>query len=307
MDKRQEHQDQDDETEPADATKASFADQDLQFLTDHKVYDKQFAGFVGIETFCCNCEQSFLLENKLHKHLKEECSQKTKAVSKKTYLVTRSATRATALVPPRALTPDNMLTMPQDSRDAIFIVKSTVPKSDLGLEYAFCNWNYAMVLAALKPNFWSHDETLSKQHIKTPPINANWIEAQEAASSDRNGCMDTECGVTLIDRDWLKAQLPKAKILKMATSLNIKGIETLKHETDEYVLKTLYFLAISNKGQPVVVCIRFELHLVDNLRANILIGNDIISAKGITINIAKEKAYISECKATVPITPRQHG
>lgn len=119
--------------------------------------------------------------------------------------------------------------------------------------------------------------------------------------------MDTGCGAILIDQNWLKSQLSKAKILKMTTMLKVRGIGTSKHETDKYVLEALYFPAISNKGQHVVACICRELHFVDNLRANILIKNVIIGAKSITIDIAKEKAYILGCKATIPITARQYG
>lgn len=133
------------------------------------------------------------------------------------------------------------------------------------------------------------------------------MNAQNISSSDCNSCMDTGCGTMLINREWLKNQLPKAKILKMATPLKVRGMGTSKHKTNKYILKTLYFPAISNKGQQVVACIHCELYFVNNLRANILIGNDIIGAKGITIDIAKEKAYIPGCQATISITARQHG
>lgn len=111
----------------------------------------------------------------------------------------------------------------------------------------------------------------------------------------------------LIDWNWLKVQLLKIKILKMATSLKVRGIGTSKHETDKYVLELLYFPAIGNKGQRMIVCIYCELHIVDNLRANIFIENNIIGVKGMMINIAKEKAYISDCKAIVPITAKHCG
>lgn len=46
---------------------------------------------------------------------------------------------------------------------------------------------------------------------------------------------------------------------------------------------------------------------MDNLCANILIGNDIIGPEGITIDVANQKAYVPGCKATVQITARQRG
>ena len=81
----------------------------------------------------------------------------------------------------------------------------------------------------------------------------------------------------------------------MAPPLKVRGIGASKHETDEYILEPLYFPAISENGQRVVVPIKRELHLVDKLRANILIGNDIIGPEGITMDIAKEKAYVPGC------------
>ena len=270
---------------------------------------------MGIETISCNCEQLFSSKNKLYKHLKGGCSWKIKAVFKKAYSVTRSATRAAVLAPPRASTSVNAPTMLQDARDAIPIVKSTALKSDFRFGFAFCNWNYAMVLVALKSNFKSHDKNLSKSlsedqtktQTPTSSINANWINAQDASSSSRNGCIDIEYGAILIDQDWLKSQLPKAKILKITILLKVKNIETSKYKTDKYVFKAIYFPVISNKGQRLVVYIHREFYLVDNLRVNIFIGNDIIGTKDITIDIANKKAYVSGCKATVPITPRQRG
>lgn len=157
---------------PIEATEASFVDQDSQFLI-YKEY-KQFAGFVGIKTICCNYKQLFLSGNKLHKHLKEKYSQKVKAISKEAYFVMRLVIRATAPIFLCTSTLANILTTLQNLRDAILIVKSTVSKSDVRFEYMFCNWNYVIVLAALKSSYKSHDESLSKDHTKTsPPINAN--------------------------------------------------------------------------------------------------------------------------------------
>ena len=149
---------------------------------------------------CCNCKQLFLSGNKLYKHLKEECSQKAKAISKKAYPVTKLATRATTSASLHAPISTDAPTMPQDSRDAISIMKSTVPKSDLRFEYAFCNWNYAMVLAALKSKFRSYNKTLSKDQTNISPlIDVNWINAREAASSGCNDCINTRCDTTMIN------------------------------------------------------------------------------------------------------------
>lgn len=136
---------------------------------------------MGIETISCNYKQLFSSKNKLHKHLKGECSWKIKAVFKKVYSVTRSATRAAVLAPLRAPTSVNAPIILQNTCNTIPIVKFTALKSDFRFGFAFCNWNYAMVLVALKSNFKSHNKNLfknlfedqTKTQTSTSSINAN--------------------------------------------------------------------------------------------------------------------------------------
>jgi len=52
------------------------------------------------------------------------------------------------------------------------------------------------------------------------------------------------------------------------------------------------------------VYIRREVYLVDNLRAKILISNDIILPKGIIINISKRIAYIESYNVTIRVNSR---
>lgn len=50
-----------------------------------------------------------------------------------------------------------------------------------------------------------------------------------------------------------------------------------------------------------------ELHLVDGLRANMLIGNDIIGPELISINIAERIALVGSCGVCIPISARQRS
>lgn len=53
--------------------------------------------------------------------------------------------------------------------------------------------------------------------------------------------------------------------------------------------------------------IKCELHLVDGLQANILVGNDILSPEGFVININKNRVFIGSYKVTIPINAKQRG
>ena len=113
---------------------------------------------------------------------------------------------------------------------------------------------------------------------------------------------DTKCGITLEDRDFLKKELPDTEIRKMATSVEVLDISSDKHRTDEYIITPIYILGKAKNGTIATAKLApREIYIVDNLRANILIGIDIITPKGIDILTSKRVAYITSCDIKAPI------
>ena len=93
----------------------------------------------------------------------------------------------------------------------------------------------------------------------------------------------------------------------MSTSLKVRGIGASKHKSGEFAAFSLYFPGKNNIGQLVYASLTCEIHLVEDLRANLLIGNDIMSPEGFIINVKGKKALIDSCEVTIPIDVRQHG
>lgn len=93
----------------------------------------------------------------------------------------------------------------------------------------------------------------------------------------------------------------------MSTLLNVRVIETLKHKSAQFATFCLYFPSDDQARQQVYASIKYKLHLVDGFRANILVGNDILSPKGFAININKNCALIISCGVTILINARQRG
>lgn len=85
----------------------------------------------------------------------------------------------------------------------------------------------------------------------------------------------------------------------MATPIIVRGLGTVSHHSDQYVLLDLYFPGKDGR----IAQITRELHLVDNLRAKMLIGADIIGPEGISINPQEGTATIySYDNISIPIT-----
>ena len=149
---------------------------------------------------------------------------------------------------------------------------------NLGTGLAFRGWNYAHISVRLR-----------------------------SEANDEEACMDTGCGVTLADKPWLLTLLPLVDIRRMASPLRVKGLGSAMHDTDEYVLVPIYIPAVRKDGIKVLCRIHREIHLVDNLKAHMLLGNDIIGPEKIVLDVAQNKAYIGSCGATATITSRQRG
>ena len=94
----------------------------------------------------------------------------------------------------------------------------------------------------------------------------------------------------------------------MATLLKVRGIRFSKHELDEFVSMSLYFLGIDSTNCPAYAHIHRKLHIVEELKANLLVGNDILAIKRVIIDLGNKSAMISSCQVTISISarPRDH-
>lgn len=93
----------------------------------------------------------------------------------------------------------------------------------------------------------------------------------------------------------------------MLIPLKVRGIGASKHESGEFAAPYLYFPGKNNVGQQVYISLTCEIYLVKDLKANLLIGNDIMSPKGFIIDIKRKSVWIKSYGITIPIDVRQKG
>ena len=124
--------------------------------------------------------------------------------------------------------------------------------------------------------------------------------------TEQSGCLDTGAGLTIIDKDFFINQ-SKEPIRTMASEITVRGIGADKHRTDEYVISPIYFRGTDNNGRQVQACIRREIHLVKGLKANILIGTDILTPEQFVLDLKKGVAVIGSCSVTIPIASKRHA
>ena len=172
---------------------------------------------------------------------------------------------------------------PQPSLSIPVIVSKAVHTS-LRLGFSFRGWTYVTATVTLAP------ESLL-----------------QGSDSDSTACLDTGCGVILVDKHWLLKRLPNQKISTMSNPLKVRGIGASKHKSSEFAALSLYFLAKNAVGDLVYAALWYEIHLVEGLRANFLVGNNIMSPKAIVINLGKKTAIIGTCGVSIDVNASQRG
>ncbi len=149
----------------------------------------------------------------------------------------------------------------------ISIIESSIDSSkDIGIEFEFRDWTYvkAMISLFIKDN-------------------------------EEQMCLDTSCSVILTNREFIKRHEAHYIIRRMTTSLNVRELRTNKHETWKYIIASIYFLEKITQEKFTREVIRREVHLMNDLKVNMLIDNDILESEDIFIDDSKSKTIIVSC------------
>ena len=93
----------------------------------------------------------------------------------------------------------------------------------------------------------------------------------------------------------------------MSIPLKVRGISASKYESGEFAALSLYFPGRKDTDQQVYALLTCEIYWVEGLRANLLIGNNIISPEGFIIDVKKRSVLIGSCGVTIPIDAKQKG
>ena len=115
-------------------------------------------------------------------------------------------------------------------------------------------------------------------------------------------CMNSETSMSLMNRSFLAKHLPKIVIRRLTPSIKIRSIEAKIHDSSEYVIMDL-FLSDRAEGSPMIAHLKAEFHLVDDLKANILVNMDIMGSENMILNFESRSVTIPTCKnIEMPVT-----
>ena len=211
---------------------------------------------------CQLCQQTFGSRNKLFQHLKQKCWKKetspeahsTEAHSTEAHSTEAHSTEAHSTeVPPEALATE---TPPR------IIESATGTSPSQGLGTAFRGFQHTKADVRFSPDGQDHEV-----------------------------CLDPGCPITLGDRALLAAGIPdfEKRVQRQASPIPVRGYDNKITNATEYILMDLYFPGILGSTEEAALAkVRMEVHLTDNLKANMLIGTDVLTPHQFLLDCASQ-------------------
>ena len=108
---------------------------------------------------------------------------------------------------------------------------------------------------------------------------------------------DSGCTMSAADRKFLSTRVPNMTTLIKRTPqpVRIRGIGESLVLSSEYVTLELTLRGVLD-GTPVIGKLRRQIHIVDDLKANMLIGSDILGPERMLIDYNKEVLVLNCCR-----------
>ena len=233
---------------------------------NEKENQKKFESKINLtmitKVVCRRCKTFFFSKNALYKHLKI-CFNIKKAIRDEKENNVLSISKSAITTYAETVFSDVV----------IFILRFNIDANkNIEIDYDFKKWQYASTEVTLSSNTKLFSE-----------------------------CLNTEAEIILIDISFFKTQCKNTSIRTMTFFITIRGLDVNKHSTNKYVIIFMYFSSINKDENFVKTLIIREIHLIENLKANVLIDNDILNSEKFDIFISTSSAYIESCNVIILI------
>ena len=121
------------------------------------------------------------------------------------------------------------------------------------------------------------------------------------AAKNKKKYTNSGTSVILADKQWLLSLLPNVKIRKILSYLRVKELNSTIHNIDKYILILIYLSGLKKNDNKALACIIKKIHLISNLKTNLLIKNNIIEPEKIMLNVSRNEARINSYNIIIKI------
>ena len=215
---------------------------------------------------CKKCKSKFSFNNKLHQHVRNQCSDKFHKIS--FYSVEQNENE---------FNNSNFFKKNFNSTKFLSIIISAVNSNQkLKSDFEFQKYQYVIV----------------------------YLNFTEKTSQQTN-CFDTNVDFIIANKFFFLNQ-SKASIRTMTIEITIRSIDVNKHKTKKYVISLIYFQKKNSFEKKIRACLIREIHLIENFKINILINTDIFTSENFVLDFKQNQTLINSCDVIIFITSRRH-
>lgn len=92
----------------------------------------------------------------------------------------------------------------------------------------------------------------------------------------------------------------------MLVPLKVKSISASNYKSGDFALTTIYMLSNEEQSCEIYASINGNLYLIDGLKANMLVSNNMLYIEGFIINLFNSSTLIHSCGVKIDINAKQH-
>ena len=121
----------------------------------------------------------------------------------------------------------------------------------------------------------------------------------------KNICVDTNCIMSLVDRNYFRRVLSNydARICMIVQNIQIKKIDVIElHDISKYIELNFYIVDKRQNDFKIVVHFEREIHLVDDLKINIFVDINILTFEFMILNLKHRLLIIVNCNMTISLS-----
>ena len=113
-------------------------------------------------------------------------------------------------------------------------------------------------------------------------------------------CADTETEIILMNAEFFSTT-KNVLIRTMIISITVRELNTDKHFIDKYVIVFMYFFEKDKNDTTVKAKIIRKIYLINDLKTNMLLENDVLNSKKFDIFTFTSSTYIESCEIIISI------
>ena len=105
--------------------------------------------------------------------------------------------------------------------------------------------------------------------------------------------------MSIADRKVLQQHFPDSTVRQLSSPIPVRGIGNTMHYISDYAVLSLYLDGQLADKTAATGKFDIEVHLVEDLKANILVGNDVLAAQHVKLDLAQQTVQLGSCQDLV--------